>query len=97
MLRAHSESINLTFKEPVEEQWVCETLAAAPGVALIDDRKANCFPMPIDATGQDDCFVGRIRRDMSQPGGRGIELFICGDQLRKGAALNAIQIMEKML
>lgn len=94
--RAHSESINLTFAEPVEEAWVRQTLAAAEGVRLVDDRAGNVFPMPIDASGEDDCLVGRIRRDLSQPDGRGIELFVCGDQLRKGAALNAIQIMEVM-
>ncbi len=94
--RAHSESINLTFAEPVEEAWVRQTLAAAEGVRLVDDRAGNVFPMPIDASGEDDCLVGRIRRDLSQPDGRGIELFVCGDQLRKGAALNAIQIMEAM-
>ncbi len=94
VLRAHSESINLTFAEPLTEQEAREILAAAPGLTLIDDRPANRFPMPIDATGRDDCFVGRIRQDLSRPDGRGIELFVCGDQLRKGAALNAIQIAE---
>ncbi len=94
--RAHSESINLTFRESVDENEIREILASAPGVSLIDDREANRFPMPIDVTGKDDCFVGRIRRDLSQLDGRGIELFACGDQLRKGAALNAIQIAESL-
>lgn len=92
--RVHSESINLTFVEPISEGVVREILAGAPGVSVIDDRSANRFPMPIDAAGKDDCFVGRIRSDVSQPDGRGIELFVCGDQLRKGAALNALQIAE---
>jgi aspartate-semialdehyde dehydrogenase len=92
--RVHSESINLTFVEPISEGVVRDILAGAPGVSVIDDRSANRFPMPIDAAGKDDCFVGRIRSDASQPDGRGIELFVCGDQLRKGAALNAIQIAE---
>ena len=94
VLRTHSESVNLTFAEPVSETEVREILAGAPGVALIDDRAANRFPMPIDAAGQDACYVGRIRQDVSQPDGRGIELFVVGDQLRKGAALNAVQIAE---
>lgn len=96
VLRAHSEAVNLTFEAPIEEQEVRDILSNAPGVALIDDRAANRFPMPIDASGRDECFVGRIRRDISQPDGRGIELFVCGDQLRKGAALNAIQIAERL-
>ncbi len=95
--RAHSEAVNLTFDEPIDEHEAREILADAPGVTIIDDRKANRFPMPIDAAGKDDCLVGRIRRDISQPDGRGLELFVCGDQLRKGAALNAIQIAECIL
>ena len=94
VLRAHSESINLTFEQPIDESLVRDLLAAAPGVRIVDDRKSNYFPMPIDASGRDDCLVGRIRRELSQPDGRGIELFVCGDQLRKGAALNAVQIAE---
>ncbi|MCG8406689.1 MAG: aspartate-semialdehyde dehydrogenase [Phycisphaerales bacterium] len=96
VLRAHSESINLTFTEPMTAEMVRETLSDAPGVSLIDDRENNHFPMPIEASGRDDCFVGRIRKDISQPNGHGIELFVCGDQLRKGAALNAVQIAEKL-
>lgn len=94
VLRAHSESINLTFEQPIDEGWVRDTLSKAPGVRVVDDREKNYFPMPMDASGADDCLVGRIRRDISQPDGRGIELFVSGDQLRKGAALNAIQIAE---
>ena len=97
VLRAHSESINLTFAEPVSEDEVRVILAAAPGVRVMDDRAANRFPMPIDASGRDDVLVGRIRQDASRPDGRGIELFVSGDQLRKGAALNAVQIAEQML
>jgi aspartate-semialdehyde dehydrogenase len=97
VLRAHSASINLTFAEPVSESEAREILAGAAGVTLVDDRAANRFPMPIDATGRDEVLVGRIRRDVSQPDGRGLELFACGDQLRKGAALNAVQIAERIL
>ncbi len=94
VLRAHSESINLTFEKPITAGEVRDILASAPGVEVVDDVEARRFPMPIDASGRDDCMVGRIRQDVSQPDGRGIELFVCGDQLRKGAALNAIQILE---
>jgi aspartate-semialdehyde dehydrogenase len=97
VLRAHSESINLTFEQPITEDEVRAILSKAPGVKVMDDRSGNRFPMPIDASGQDDCYVGRIRRDISQLDGRGIELFVSGDQLRKGAALNAVQIAECML
>lgn len=68
-----------------------------PGVKIVDDREKNYFPMPIDASGKDEVLVGRIRQDVSQPDGRGIELFVSGDQLRKGAALNAVQIAECIL
>ena len=96
VLRAHSESINLTFAEPMSENEARDILAAAPGVTVIDDRENNRFPMPIDASGKDDVLVGRIRQDASQPDGRGLDLFVSGDQLRKGAALNAVQIAEKL-
>ena len=94
VLRAHSESINLSFERPITPDEVRSILDGAPGVTIVDDVDAGRFPMPIDASGKDEVLVGRIRQDVSQPDGRGIELFIAGDQLRKGAALNAIQIME---
>lgn len=94
VLRAHSESINLTFAKPLSVDEAREILCAAPGVKVVDDREASRFPEPIDATGGDDVLVGRIRADISQPPGQGLDLFVCGDQLRKGAALNAIQIAE---
>jgi aspartate-semialdehyde dehydrogenase len=72
VLRAHSESINLEFKDPIRPQDVMELLRTAPGVSIIDDRENNRFPMPIDATGKDDVFVGRIRQDESIPDNRGI-------------------------
>ena len=94
VMRAHSEAINLEFSEPIDEAEVRDILSAAPGVKLVDDRERNYFPMPLDATGGDDILVGRIRRDLSQPDGRGIDIFVSGDQIRKGAALNAVQIAE---
>ena len=94
VFRAHSESINLTFEQSITPVEVREILSDAPGVIVVDDAATGRFPMPIDAAGKDDCLVGRIRQDASRSDGRGIELFVCGDQLRKGAALNAIQILE---
>jgi len=97
VFRAHSESINLEFTDPITPDQVRDLLSTAPGVSLIDDRKNNRFPMPLDATGKDDVFVGRIRQDESIPDNRGINIWVSGDQIRKGAALNAVQIAEKLL
>jgi len=97
VLRAHCESINLTLARPLSEEQARKVLAEAPGVSVIDDREANRHPEPLHASGKDDVFVGRIRRDLSQDEGYGLDLFISGDQIRKGAALNAIQIAERLL
>ena len=97
VMRAHAESINLTFENPISAKEVRDILSQAPGIEIVDDIEQGRFPMPIDASGKDKVLVGRIRQDASQPDGRGIELFVCGDQLRKGAALNAIQILELLL
>ncbi|MCJ7779118.1 MAG: aspartate-semialdehyde dehydrogenase [Sedimentisphaerales bacterium] len=97
VFRAHCESINLEFTDTFTPDEVRDLLSTAPGVKVLDDREHNRFPMPIDATGEDDIFVGRIRQDESMPENRGINIWVCGDQLRKGAALNAIQIAEKLL
>ncbi len=95
--RAHSESINLEFERPITPDQVREILKSAPGVRIVDDREANYFPMPLEASGQDNVLVGRIRQDISRDDGRGIEMFVSGDQIRKGAATNAVQIAEKLL
>ena len=92
ILRAHSESIFLDLKKTPDPDAVRKLLAKSPGVKIVDDRDKNYFPMPLEASGQDDVLVGRIRRDLSNP--KGLCLFISGDQLRKGAALNAVQIAE---
>jgi aspartate-semialdehyde dehydrogenase len=97
VLRAHTESINLTLKHPLSPERARAILADAPGVEIVDDRERNLFPMPKIATGRDAVYVGRIRRDLSQPEGMGLELFVAGDQLRKGAALNAVQIAEMLV
>jgi len=97
VFRAHCESINLEFTEAITPNQVRDLLSTAPGVSVLDDRENNRFPMPIDAMGKDDILVGRIRQDESMPENRGINIWVAGDQLRKGAALNAIQIAEKLL
>ena len=96
VMRAHSESINLTFENAMSEQKVRDLLAGAPGVTIVDDRENSYFPMPLDASDKDDILVGRIRQDTSQDGGVGIDMFVSGDQIRKGAALNAVQIAEML-
>ncbi|MGA2498527.1 MAG: aspartate-semialdehyde dehydrogenase [Tepidisphaeraceae bacterium] len=95
--RAHSESINLEFEKPMTPAQVREILRKAPGVRIVDDPAANHFPMPLEASGQDLVLVGRIRQDISRDDGRGIEIFVSGDQIRKGAATNAIQIAERLV
>ena len=94
VLRAHSEAINIEFTNPITPEQVREIVARSPGVKLVDDRVKNYFPMPLDASGGDDVLVGRIRQDTSVPDGTGIAMFVSGDQIRKGAALNAVQIAE---
>lgn len=95
VLRAHSEAINLEFEAPFEPAAAKEILSTAPGVTVVEDWEKNYFPMPIDATGKDPVLVGRIRKDISQD--YGLEMWLCGDQIRKGAALNAVQIAELLV
>lgn len=97
VLRAHSAAINLMLNNPMSVAEARKLLGDAPGVTLVDDRDKNQFPEPIHATGRDDVLVGRLREDPSQPRGKGLSLFESGDQLRKGAALNAIQIAESLM
>ncbi len=95
VLRAHSEAINLEFDLPFSPDKARQILAEAEGVKLVEDFSKNYFPMPIEASGKDDVLVGRIRQDISHP--NGLELWLCGDQIRKGAALNAVQIAELLI
>jgi len=97
VMRAHAESINLTFDGDVTEEQAIACLEGAEGVSIINDRAANRFPTPLDATFNDDVYVGRVRKDISQPGNTGLDLFVCGDQVKKGAALNAVQVAELLL
>ncbi len=97
VLRAHCEAITFECERPITEDFVHTTLAEAPGVKIVDDRVKNYFPMPVDASGQDDVLVGRIRKDLSDPSGHSVSMFVAADQLLKGAALNAIQIAENLV
>ena len=95
VLRAHSEAVNIEFEQPFPVHEARALLSVAPGVELIEDPATNRFPMPTDVTGRDPVAVGRIRQDISDP--NALELWLCGDQIRKGAALNAVQIAELLL
>ena len=95
VLRAHSESVNIEFTKPFPVKEAHAILKASPGVEILEDLENNRFPMPQDVTGRDPISVGRIRQDISNP--NALELWLCGDQIRKGAALNAVQIAELLL
>jgi aspartate-semialdehyde dehydrogenase len=97
VLRAHCVSVTFECENPISPEEVRKILRKAPGVKVVDDVERNYFPMPVDASGQDDILVGRIRRDLSDSTGRSISIFSAGDQLRKGAALNAVQIAERLV
>ncbi len=97
VLRAHSMALTVECAEPITPETVRAWLAEAPGVRVVDDTLRNHFPMPVEASGGDDVLVGRIRADASDPSGRSVALFVAGDQLLKGAALNAVQIAERVL
>ncbi len=97
VLRAHCVSVTFECEKPITPEEVKAIMAKAPGVRVVDDPEKNYFPMPVDATGKDEILVGRIRRDLSDSTGRSISIFSAGDQLLKGAALNAVQIAEELL
>ena len=92
---SHAEAINVEFTDPMSPGEVREILSTMPGVRVVDDPQANVYPMPVQSEGEDDVFVGRIRKDISLD--NGIAMWLTCDNLRKGAALNAIQIAEEML
>jgi aspartate-semialdehyde dehydrogenase len=94
VLRAHCVSMTFECERPITPAEVKALLATAPGVRLVDDWANNYFPMPKDASGQGDVLAGRIRKDLSDPSGKSISMFVAADQLLKGAALNAVQIAE---
>lgn len=97
VLRAHCASLSFECERPISAEQARGWLDQAPGVAIVDDAECSRFPMPDEATGSDDILVGRIRSDPSDPTGRSISMFVAGDQLRKGAALNAVQIAESLV
>ncbi|MCC5875596.1 MAG: aspartate-semialdehyde dehydrogenase [Candidatus Sumerlaeia bacterium] len=97
VIRAHSEAINIEFEKKASAEDVRALLAKAENVVVVDDPAKNDYPLAIYAEGRDETFVGRIRNDISNPDGTGIDLWIVSDNLRKGAALNAVQIAEALL
>ena len=92
---SHSAAVHMEFEHPISPEEARDLLNAAPGVTVLDDPSQNLYPMPWDATGADEVFVGRIRQDSSHP--RGLAMWIVADNLRKGAALNSIQIAEELV
>ncbi|HTC09656.1 MAG TPA: aspartate-semialdehyde dehydrogenase [Acetobacteraceae bacterium] len=97
VLRAHSIALTVELARAVTPAEARRILGAAPGILIVDDPAANHFPMPNEASGQGDVLVGRVRRDGSDPSGRTLAMFVAGDQLLKGAALNAVQIAEHLV
>lgn len=94
-LRSHSESVWIETEAPLTVEQVREALVAAPGVTLVDDPQNYVYPMPLESAGKDDVYVGRVRKDLADD--NGITLWLTGDQIRKGAALNAVQIAEYLI
>jgi aspartate-semialdehyde dehydrogenase len=84
VLRAHSEAITFECERPISEDEVSAILTRAPGVKIVDGRAGNYFPMPVDASGQDDVLVGRIRKDLSDPSGHSISMFVPAGSVAKG-------------
>ncbi|MFH1476843.1 MAG: aspartate-semialdehyde dehydrogenase [Verrucomicrobiota bacterium] len=95
VMNGHSEALNIEFDRPMDPEEAHTILAKAPGVKVMDNMESDLYPMPIQVSGQDDVYVGRIRLDESVK--NGLILFVCGDNIRKGAATNAVQIAEKLL
>lgn len=97
ILRSHSESITIECENEIDITKARELLSSAQGVLLKDDPLHKQYPMPLETTDQDLVYVGRVRKDISDPTNHSLSLFCCGDQIRKGAATNAVQILEKLL
>jgi aspartate-semialdehyde dehydrogenase len=95
VLRCHSEAINVELDGPLPPNEARAALAAMPGVIVYDDPTRKLYPMPLDATGKDEVYIGRIREDLSVV--NGLNLWVVSDNLRKGAALNAVQIAEALV
>lgn len=97
ILRSHSESIFIECEKEVDVAKARACIEKAAGCQLKDDPQNKIYPMPLDTTNQDDVFVGRFRKDIADPSGHSLSLFCCGDQIRKGAATNAVQILQELL
>jgi len=95
VLTAHSEAVTIDTEKNISPEKAIELLNKAAGIEVLDNPQKNLYPMPLTATGKDNCFIGRIRKDLGSE--HGLSFWICGDQLRKGAALNAIQIAELLI
>jgi aspartate-semialdehyde dehydrogenase len=95
--RAHSEALNIEFEEDITPEEARAILASAEGVRLVDDPLNGGYPMPLDATAKYDVLVGRIRQDISRDDKKGLDIFVSGDQLLRGAALNAVEIAEHLI
>jgi len=95
IFNSHSEALNLEFERKVTVEEACHALRSFPGVTVLDDPEKGEYPLPLDASGTDDVYVGRIREDSTRP--NALNLWVVSDNIRKGAALNAIQIAEKMI
>ncbi len=94
-LRSHSEAVWIETERPISPDEARRAMAAAEGITVIDDPAAKQYPMPLFTAGKDDVFVGRIRQDLANP--NGLTFWLCGDQIKKGAALNAVQIAEWLI
>ena len=94
MFFAHSEAVHVETREPITPERARELFAAVPGVVVVDDPAAHAYPLATDAQGRDEVFVGRVRTDVSIAEGRGLAFWVVSDNLRKGAATNAVQIAE---
>jgi aspartate-semialdehyde dehydrogenase len=92
---SHGEAVNVEFSQPMTPEEARELLSSSPGITVQDNPKDHSYPLPLSAAGADDVFVGRIRRDFSHP--KGLAMWVVADNLRKGAALNAVQIAEAMV
>ena len=95
VMRSHSIAVTARFERPISVEEAREAIAVAAGCRLVDDLANDCYPMPLDTSNQDLVYVGRIRPDLTDP--NGLSLWCCGDQVRKGAAANAVQIAELLL
>ena len=95
VLRAHSESVYVETSRKLTAEQALRAFGRFPGLVVIDDPRHKAYPMPLDLAGQDDCAVGRVREDLHTK--NALNFWVVGDQLRKGAALNAVQIAERIL